>query len=115
MLIAVRVFLTLKKERDASPIRFASAVILIPSQEATSDSASKVTVLVASVLTVLSSPPLTKIPVPWEKILTGPWLSSITSLTPEGTWRSSGVPPTVKQFGLLGSLVGRLGSLCGKL
>src|ERR1700674_3809639 len=106
----------LTNDREALP-RFAAsaALMLMPSQDATSGSASKMTVFVASVLMVFSWPPLTKIPVPCEKIWTGPWLPSITSLMPAGTCTSSGALVVVRQFGLLGSFVGRLGSLCGRM
>src|ERR1700693_3310287 len=103
-------------ESEALPRFVASAALrLMPSQDATSGSASKTTVLVGSVRMVLSWPPLTKMPVRCEKIWTGPWLPSITSLSTAGTCTSSGALAVVRQFGLLGSFVGRLGSLCGRM
>src|SRR2546425_7340817 len=72
----------------------------MPSHDATSGSASKVTEfvvpeIVGPVPIVRSSPPITLIPAPWEKISTGPRLPSITSVeslrttTPAATGGSS--------------------------
>ena len=67
-------------DSDASPLRPPSARILMPSQEATSGSASKVMEFVGPVPVVCSSPPITSMPAPWEKISTGPRLPSIISV-----------------------------------
>src|SRR6202022_2917480 len=122
MLIAVRACCRLTYENDASPLWLASAAtIVIPFQDATSGSASKLTVLVVLVLMVLISPPFTTMPVPCEKIWTGPWLPSMTSLVADATWMSSGrtlaelLGSGLRQLGCVGSLVGRLVSLLGRM
>src|SRR5437868_4017453 len=93
----------------------------MPPQEGTSGSASKLTVLVALVLMVWISPPLTTMPVPWEKICTGPWLPSMTSRVADAIRMSSGkelagvLGSGFRQLGCVGSVVGRLGSLLGRM